>query len=87
MNKHTHKHTRTALPPGPCTLQLPEAPVQDGVEADVRGAVTQPASSLHTLGRGGRGGGREEEGGGGRGNMGARGPLTSGSAGGGRGGR
>lgn len=61
------------------TLQLPEASVQDGVETDVGGAVTQPARPPHTFSRGGGGGG--EEGGGGQ----VRGPLASGGAGRGRG--
>lgn len=64
-----------------CTLQLPEASVQDGVEGDVGGAVAQPARSLHTLGRGGGRGGGEDRGGWGR-RVKVRGPLTSGGAGG-----
>lgn len=49
--KHTqmHKHPQL-LHQDPCTLQLPEASIQDGVETDVGGAVTQPACPLHTLG-------------------------------------
>lgn len=81
-NAHRCRQQNAALPLGRSTLQLPEAPIQDGVEADVGGAVTQPARSLHTLSRGGWGGGGEH-GGGGR--VGVRGPLTSGGAGRGRG--
>ena len=78
-----HKHTQLSPIRTPVTLQLPEAPVQDGVEADVGGAVTQPARPLHTFSRGGRGGGEE---GGGWTRVRVRRSLTSGGAGGGRGG-
>lgn len=76
---HTQIQIHMALLSGVCTLQLPEASIQNGVKTDVGGAVTQPACSLHTLSRGRRGGGKD----GYWRRVGVRGPLTSGGAGGG----